>query len=89
MVQFIVHMTESQGKISRLSEKLLLAASASSKTAESMVNNIGLAKRYKLPGIPLWRPGIITRDMWQIIERHIKQNNLAAMYGGFVFYHLS
>lgn len=56
-------------------EKLILAISAHSETHESINDKIGIAKRYRLQGISLWRLGLITDDMWNAIRRSVKIRN--------------
>lgn len=45
-------------------EKLILGISAPSETPESLVAKVGIAKRYQLKGISLWRLGLVSGDMW-------------------------
>lgn len=52
-------------------EKLILGISAPSETSESIAGKISLAKKYNLNGIALWRLGLITQDMWDVLESHI------------------
>jgi len=52
-------------------EKLVLGISAPSETAESIIEKIGVAKRYRLQGISLWRLGLLSEDMWTVIRRTI------------------
>jgi len=52
-------------------EKLVLAISAPSETAESIIPKIGVAKRYRLQGISLWRLGLVTSDMWTAMRQTI------------------
>jgi hypothetical protein len=52
-------------------EKLVLAISAPSETAESIIPKIGVAKRYRLQGISLWRLGLVTSDMWTTMRQTI------------------
>ncbi|MBT9171978.1 MAG: hypothetical protein DDT21_00354 [Syntrophomonadaceae bacterium] len=52
-------------------EKLVLAISAPSETGESILEKIGVAKRYRLQGISLWRLGLVTADMWTAIGQTI------------------
>jgi len=40
-------------------EKLVLGISAPSETAESIIEKIGVAKRFRLQGISLWRLGLL------------------------------
>ncbi|NPV91623.1 MAG: copper amine oxidase [Firmicutes bacterium] len=46
------------------SEKLLLGISAPSETAESIPVKVGIAKRYKLAGVAIWRLGLVSDEMW-------------------------
>lgn len=52
-------------------EKLVLAISAPSETAGSIITKIGVAKRYRLQGISLWRLGLVTNDMWTAMKQTI------------------
>ena len=52
-------------------EKLVLAISAPSETGASILEKIGIAKRYQLQGISLWRLGLVTNDMWTTIRQTI------------------
>lgn len=45
-------------------EKLLLGIAAPNETSQSILTKIGIAKRYNLQGIALWRLGLVTQDMW-------------------------
>ncbi len=45
-------------------EKLILGISVPSETPESLVTKVGIAKRYNLKGIALWRLGLVSDDMW-------------------------
>lgn len=49
-------------------EKLILGISAPAETAESIVTKVGIAKRYKLGGIALWRLGLVTDEMWDALR---------------------
>lgn len=53
-------------------EKLVLGISLPSETAESVLTKVGLAKRYNLQGIALWRLGLITEDVWNGLRTSIK-----------------
>ncbi|WP_028987282.1 stalk domain-containing protein [Thermicanus aegyptius] len=53
------------------SDKLILGISAPTETAESMLTKIGVAKRYDLDGIALWRLGVISDEMWKNIKTSI------------------
>ena len=52
-------------------EKLVLGISVPSETAESIIEKIGVAKRFRLQGISLWRLGLLSEDMWTAIRRTI------------------
>lgn len=51
--------------------KLTLGISVPNETPESLTNKVGLAKRYKLKGIALWRLGLVSNDMWGILRSNI------------------
>ncbi|ACA59259.1 copper amine oxidase domain protein [Candidatus Desulforudis audaxviator MP104C] len=53
-------------------EKLVLAISAPSETAESITAKVGIAKRYRLQGVSLWRLGLVTEGMWASLRQTIK-----------------
>ncbi len=53
------------------SEQLVLGICAPYETAESMDDKIGIAKRYNLHGIALWRLGLVTQEMWQVLRNNI------------------
>jgi len=48
--------------------KLILGISAPSETAESIATKAGIAKRYNLNGVALWRLGVINDGMWQTLR---------------------
>lgn len=52
--------------------KLILGISAPSENPESLATKIGLAKRYNLKGIALWRLGLISDGMWEVLKGNIK-----------------
>jgi len=52
-------------------EKLILGISIPSETAASLTTKIGIAKRYQLKGIALWRLGLVTQEMWQTLHGNI------------------
>lgn len=52
-------------------EKLILGISRGSETASSINTKIGLAKRYDLKGIALWRLGIIGPSTWAEMNKTI------------------
>jgi spore germination protein YaaH len=49
-------------------EKLVLGISAPSETPESLLTKVGIAKRYNLDGIALWRLGVVSDEMWQVLK---------------------
>ncbi|MDN5331763.1 MAG: hypothetical protein PWP45_988 [Tepidanaerobacteraceae bacterium] len=49
-------------------EKLVLGISVPRETAQSLLTKIGIAKRYKLSGIALWRLGLISEDEWEVLR---------------------
>jgi len=55
------------------SEKLVLGISAPSETAESIIEKIGVAKRYRLQGISLWRLGLLSENMWGAVRKTISK----------------
>ena len=48
--------------------KLVLGISAPSETAASIATKVGIAKRYNLNGVALWRLGVINDGMWQTLR---------------------
>ncbi len=54
--------------------KLLLGISAPSETAESIAAKVGIAKRYNLGGVALWRLGLINNGMWQALRESLIAN---------------
>lgn len=52
-------------------EKLILGISLPTENPESIPSKIGIAKRFGLQGIALWRLGLTTDDMWQQIRNCI------------------
>lgn len=52
-------------------DKLILGISRGSETAASINTKIGLAKRYDLKGIALWRLGIIGPATWAEMNKTI------------------
>ncbi|MTI85463.1 MAG: copper amine oxidase [Firmicutes bacterium] len=57
-------------------EKLVLGISAPSETAESIIAKVGIAKRYGLKGVALWRLGVIPGEMWDTLKKHIHPINI-------------
>jgi len=52
--------------------KLSLGISIPSETAESLSAKLGIAKRYNLDGISLWRLGLLTDQMWNTLEASVR-----------------
>ena len=48
--------------------KLVLGISAPSETAASILGKVGIAKRYNLGGIALWRLGLVSDGMWEALR---------------------
>ncbi len=53
-------------------QKLLLGICVPYETAESIKAKLGIAKRYGLNGIALWRLGLVTPEMWQALRSHVR-----------------
>ncbi|WP_322923789.1 stalk domain-containing protein [Paenibacillus campi] len=51
--------------------KLILGISLSSENASSVNTKIGLAKRYQLKGVAIWRLGIIGQNAWDAMHKSI------------------
>ncbi|MDI6601077.1 MAG: stalk domain-containing protein [Thermoanaerobacteraceae bacterium] len=49
-------------------EKLILGISAPSETPESIQTKVGIAKRYGLDGIAIWRLGLVPGEMWDALR---------------------
>lgn len=54
-------------------EKLVLGVSAPSETPQSLLTKVGIAKRYRLRGIALWRLGLVSDEMWDALGMTIKR----------------
>jgi len=52
-------------------DKLIMGISAPSETADSIPAKIGIAKRYNLKGVALWRLGVINDGMWQALDNSL------------------
>lgn len=52
-------------------DRLILGISAPSETAASIAAKTGIAKRYRLGGVALWRLGVIDAGMWQALRGSI------------------
>ena len=51
--------------------KLVLGISAPGETAESVIAEVGIAKRYGLSGVALWRLGLVPGDLWEALRTTI------------------
>ncbi|KAF1083888.1 putative sporulation-specific glycosylase YdhD [Sporotomaculum syntrophicum] len=56
-------------------EKLVLGISAPNETPQSILTKVGIAKRYNLDGIALWRLGVISDEMWQVLKTTVKERS--------------
>lgn len=52
--------------------KLILGLNLHSENAASVTKLIGLAKRYDLKGIALWRLGLISADEWSSMRQSVE-----------------
>ena len=52
-------------------EKLVLGISIPSETADSILSKVGVAKRYNLKGIAIWRLGLVSDDMWTALRSSV------------------
>lgn len=50
-------------------DKLWLGISAGNESDISMKSKLGIAKRYRLGGIALWRLGVISDDLWKVLRK--------------------
>jgi hypothetical protein len=53
-------------------EKLILGISIPSENPESILTKVGIAKRYQLNGIALWRLGLLTDEMWDALRKTVE-----------------
>lgn len=53
-------------------EKLVLGISLPNETPESIKTKIGIAKRYNLNGIALWRLGLVSPETWEALKATVK-----------------
>lgn len=51
--------------------KLILGISVPSEIPASILSKIGIAKRYNLQGTALWRLGLLSDDMWNIVKSSV------------------
>lgn len=52
-------------------DKLILGVSIPSETPVSIISKIGIAKRYNLKGISLWRLGLVSDEIWNSLRQNI------------------
>ncbi|MDD3653123.1 MAG: stalk domain-containing protein [Desulfotomaculaceae bacterium] len=55
-------------------KKLVLGISIPSETAESLMTKVGVAKRYGLEGIAIWRLGLVSDEMWSGLRSKVFKN---------------
>jgi len=53
-------------------EKLVLGISTPSETAGSILSKVGVAKRYNLQGIAIWRLGLVSNEMWTALRSSVQ-----------------
>ncbi|MCL6447697.1 MAG: copper amine oxidase [Armatimonadetes bacterium] len=53
-------------------EKLILGISAPAETPESILTKVGIAKRYDIAGIALWRLGLVSDKMWTALRTTVQ-----------------
>jgi len=53
-------------------EKLVLGISIPSETADSILSKVGVAKRYNLQGIAIWRLGLVSDEMWTALKSSVR-----------------
>ncbi len=53
-------------------EKLVLGVSTPSETADSILSKVGVAKRYNLQGIAIWRLGLVSNEMWTALRSSVQ-----------------
>ena len=53
-------------------EKLVLALSVPEEPPENILSKVRAAKHFRLQGISLWRLGLLTEEMWDVLEQTIK-----------------
>lgn len=58
-------------------EKLVLGISAPSETADSILGKVGVAKRYNLQGIAVWRLGLVSNEMWAALRSSVQPSDKA------------
>ncbi|MDI6632465.1 MAG: stalk domain-containing protein [Thermoanaerobacteraceae bacterium] len=63
-------------------DKLVLGISVPSETPESILAKVGIAKRYNLNGIALWRLGLLSGEMWEALRSTVAVGNKESAGGG-------
>ena len=53
-------------------EKLILGISVPNETPDSLVTKVGIAKRFGLNGIALWRLGLVSNEMWNSLRMTVR-----------------
>lgn len=53
-------------------EKLLLGISTPSETPESVLTKVGIAKRYNLNGVAIWRLGLVPDETWNKLRSTVR-----------------
>jgi hypothetical protein len=59
-------------------EKLVLGISIPSETVESIPAKVGIAKRYNLEGIAIWRLGLVLDEIWSILRSTVASRQLGS-----------
>lgn len=57
-------------------QKLYLAILVKSEDMNSIKSKVGIAKRYGLKGVSLWKLGVISEEMWESLKEGIELRNL-------------
>jgi len=57
-------------------EKLVLGISIPNENSESLISKVGIAKRYQLKGIALWRLGLLTDEIWNTLKATVKNQKI-------------
>jgi len=70
-VDLVVEAVEQAGAVVP-PKKLLLGISAASETPESILTKIGIAKRYRLDGVALWRLGLVSEEEWAALRSSVE-----------------
>lgn len=53
-------------------EKISLGISIPNETPDSLQSKIGIAKKYNLKGIALWRLGLLSPEMWNVLKTSLQ-----------------